>query len=169
MLANFKPMSSQLRAMAIPGLRSIWEPFQLKSPISFSEQVPVHPSKSPLLTATTAVSGFPRQVCAAGFQGISNGQSLADLSEMKAMHNAFGKDPRFEMINLSIDKDIATVRDFVKKHGLKWRQGFLGGTSKIEVMGDFGVTGIPALFLIGLDGKRSQSDMIFVRNMYCRP
>jgi len=42
---------------------------------------------------------------------------------------------------------------FAANQGLKWTQGFLGDWSTSDVPNKWGVQGIPAVFLIGPDGK----------------
>jgi hypothetical protein len=72
---------------------------------------------------------------------------------MKATFDAFGKDPRFAMISLSLDKEASAPKRFARSHGIAWTQGFLGDWSNDKVTPTYGVHGIPALFLIGPDGK----------------
>ena len=81
------------------------------------------------------------------------GSCVAQLPKLKAVYEEFHRDDRFVMISLSLDKEVDTVRDFIKKHEVKWKQGFLGAWSNATLRADYGVTGIPALFLIGPDGK----------------
>ena len=57
------------------------------------------------------------------------------------------------MIGLSLDPNIKTVRDYARKNELGWIMGFLGEWSKSDLPGNYGVEGIPSLFLIGPDGK----------------
>ena len=63
------------------------------------------------------------------------------------------------MISLSVDAQAAQPMDFVKKNGLRWVQGFLGEMQKSPVPDLYGVDGIPAVFLIGPDGKILARDL----------
>ena len=66
---------------------------------------------------------------------------------------AFGKDDRFAMIGLSLDSKSDAARQFARTNGMGWAQGFLGEWSKTSVPKDYAVEGIPAVFLLGPDGK----------------
>ena len=81
------------------------------------------------------------------------GPCIAELPEMREIHDSFGKDPRFAMVSLSLDTEKDAPRKFVKEKGLDWAQGFLGTWSDGGVPGAFHVESIPATFLIGPDGR----------------
>jgi thiol-disulfide isomerase/thioredoxin len=81
------------------------------------------------------------------------GPCVAEIPKLKELYDAFGKNKRFVMIGLSLDKDIETVKKYVAEKELKWLQGFLGSTWESTVVKDYGVRGIPAIFLIDPQGK----------------
>jgi peroxiredoxin len=78
---------------------------------------------------------------------------IAETPNMKTTYEAFGKDKRFVMISLSLDPEPAAPRKFVSSQGIAWTQDFLGDMSKDKVTRSYGVFSIPAIFLIGPDGK----------------
>ena len=49
--------------------------------------------------------------------------------------------------------------DFARKNGIHWIQGFLGDGSASPVPAQYGVEGIPEIFLIGPDGKILARDL----------
>jgi hypothetical protein len=57
------------------------------------------------------------------------------------------------MISLSLDAEMAAPKRFARTQGISWTQGFLGEWSKDKATKIYGVYGIPAIFLIGPDGK----------------
>jgi peroxiredoxin len=65
----------------------------------------------------------------------------------------------FVMIGVSLDGDEKMLRRFLKKHRVEWHQvnGPKGGAQ--EAAERFGVIGLPAVFLIGPDGKILASDL----------
>jgi hypothetical protein len=63
------------------------------------------------------------------------------------------------MISLSLDKEAKTPKKFAASHDIKWIQGFLGNWSSDKVTGAYGVYGIPAISLIGPDGKVIASNL----------
>jgi peroxiredoxin len=81
------------------------------------------------------------------------GPCVAETPNMKATYDAFGKDPRFVMLSLSLDPKVSAPQKFVQEKKIQWLQGFLGDWSKDTVTKDYAVFGIPSLFLIGPDGK----------------
>jgi len=78
---------------------------------------------------------------------------VAETPNLKATYDAFGKDERFVMISLSLDSDEAAPRRFAQIRGIGWTQGFLGDRPKGKEAQRYWVYGIPAIFLIGPDGK----------------
>lgn len=87
------------------------------------------------------------------------GPCVAETPNMKASFDAFNKDDRFAVISLSLDSEPAAPKKFAREQGLSWIQGFLGDWSKDKVTIDYGVFGIPAIFLIDPDGKVSATDL----------
>ncbi|HEV7924053.1 MAG TPA: TlpA disulfide reductase family protein [Verrucomicrobiae bacterium] len=81
------------------------------------------------------------------------GPCVAETPNLKATYDAFGKDDRFVMISLSLDAEMAAPKRFARTQGISWTQGFLGEWSKDKATKIYGVYGIPAIFLIGPDGK----------------
>jgi peroxiredoxin/protocatechuate 3,4-dioxygenase beta subunit len=81
------------------------------------------------------------------------GPCRAETPYLKATWDAFKNNSRFAMVSLSLDPEVAAPRKFAAKNDLGWAQGFLGDWSKSDVPEQWGVEGIPAIFLIGPDGK----------------
>jgi peroxiredoxin len=81
------------------------------------------------------------------------GPCVAETPNLKATHDAFGNDARFAMISLSLDEDTSAPKRFARRHDITWTQGFLGDWLADPVTSTYGVHGIPAIFLIGPDGK----------------
>ena len=81
------------------------------------------------------------------------GPCVAETPHLKAGYDSFGKDGRFVLTSLSLDSDQAAPKKFARTQGSAWTQGFLGDGSKDKVTQSYGVYGIPAIFLIGPDGK----------------
>jgi peroxiredoxin len=84
---------------------------------------------------------------------------VAEMPNLKAAYDKHAKDPRFAMMSLSVDAQAAQPIDFAKKNDIKWIQGFLGEWQKSPVPEMYGVEGIPAIFLIGPDGKIVARDL----------
>ncbi len=87
------------------------------------------------------------------------GPCVAELPHLKETCETFGKDVRFAMIGLNLDPEADAPKEFAANNKVKWTQGFLGDWSKASLPGEYGVDGIPALFLIGPDGKIAAKGM----------
>jgi len=79
------------------------------------------------------------------------GPCIVQMPQMKSIYDRFKDHPRFAMIGLSSDNDVETARKFIEENALQWHQGFIGRLSQVE--SDYCVSGIPAIFLIGPDGR----------------
>jgi thiol-disulfide isomerase/thioredoxin len=88
------------------------------------------------------------------------GPCVAEIPNIKATYDAFGKDKRFAMVSLSLDSEPTAPMKFARNQGISWTQGFLGDwNSKDKVGVNYGVFSIPAIFLIGPDGKILATDL----------
>jgi peroxiredoxin len=81
------------------------------------------------------------------------GPCVAELPNLSATYDTSGKDARFVMMSLSVDSDREAPRKFVRSHGTRWEQVFLGKWSEDKVTEAYGITGIPEILLIGPDGR----------------
>jgi thiol-disulfide isomerase/thioredoxin len=87
------------------------------------------------------------------------GPCRGETPHLKSVYEKFGKDPRFVIVSLSLDPEQKEPREYAKKEGMDWPQGFLGDWSKTKLPNEYGVRGIPAIFLIGPDGKILAKDL----------
>jgi thiol-disulfide isomerase/thioredoxin len=76
-----------------------------------------------------------------------------DIPQLHAIQEAFGRDERFVILTLSVDETIDAPRQFQEKRPLPGIQGFLGKGIDGAVPDSYGVRAIPALVLVGPDGK----------------
>ena len=84
---------------------------------------------------------------------------IGELQYLKQVREKFKSRPDFVMVSLSLDKSLEDLRGFLKKNELPWTQGYLGDWSNTSVPGDYGVQGIPAVFLINPEGKVIESEL----------
>jgi peroxiredoxin len=87
------------------------------------------------------------------------GPCLEQTPHLKSAYEAFGKDDRFTMIGLSLDQSKEAPRLYADKESLPWIQGFLGEWSSTKIPDDYGVRGIPSIWLIGPDGTILAKDL----------
>lgn len=80
------------------------------------------------------------------------GPCVAELPNVKANYAKY-HDKGFEIIGVSLDEDKEKIEAFVKKEAMPWAQSFSGEGWQDPVAKKYGIMGIPAMFLIGKDGK----------------
>jgi peroxiredoxin/uncharacterized GH25 family protein len=102
---------------------------------------------------TIKLSDFRGKYVLLDFWAVWCGPCVAETPNLKDAYAAFKDDPRFAIVGLSLDPKESSPRDYAKKNELGWIQGFLGDWSKTDLPKQYGVEGIPAIFLIGPDGQ----------------
>ena len=84
---------------------------------------------------------------------------VAEIPSLKEVYDAFGKDKRFVMISLSVDKERDKPIKFVQTKKIPWPQAFLGEWLNDTVTKTYGVYQIPQICLIGPDGRIIARDL----------
>jgi beta-lactamase regulating signal transducer with metallopeptidase domain/thiol-disulfide isomerase/thioredoxin len=87
------------------------------------------------------------------------GPCLKELPLVKEAYEEFANDPQVVFVSLSLDKTREEPLEFVAREKLAWTQGYLGEWDKANMPNEYGVLGIPAVFLIGPDGKLLAKDL----------
>jgi len=80
------------------------------------------------------------------------GPCIAEIPTVKKAYADFNEQG-FEVLAISLDKKASTLTDFVDKRELPWPQIFDGKGWDSPLVSKYGITGIPATFLVGKDGK----------------
>jgi peroxiredoxin len=84
---------------------------------------------------------------------------LAEVPGIRKAVDRFGKDGRFTVVGISLDTGEQSVRAIVEKFGMNWPHLVLGPAEENPVAKLYGVSGIPAMFLIDADGTVVASDL----------
>jgi len=82
---------------------------------------------------------------------------VAELPQLIDVYKRFGARKDFAMLGVSLDVDRRALTDVVKARALKWHQVY--GDTAQAAADKFGVSSIPAVFLIGSDGKIVARDL----------
>jgi RNA polymerase sigma factor (sigma-70 family) len=82
---------------------------------------------------------------------------VAEIPNLKTIHDTFATDRRFAMLSLSLDERPAELRALLKSEKISWPQAFIGPDSSVAAAYD--ATAIPATFLIGPDGRILAKDL----------
>ncbi|MFK7790446.1 MAG: TlpA family protein disulfide reductase [Phycisphaeraceae bacterium] len=88
------------------------------------------------------------------------GPCKAEIPNLEAVYKKYGGD-RFEVIGLSLDENIDLPKAFHGDNHSHYVHGYLGkwGTTETTAR-DYGVIGIPSIWLIGPDGKIIARDLM---------
>jgi len=93
------------------------------------------------------------------FWATSCAPCVAQLPDLKATYDVFGKDKRFVLVSLSLDTTEAEPRKFVTAKGIRWTQSFLDDQLKSSVERAYGFSAVPQVLLVGPDGKLIAKDL----------
>ncbi|MEM9250773.1 MAG: carboxypeptidase regulatory-like domain-containing protein [Planctomycetota bacterium] len=81
------------------------------------------------------------------------GPCHAEVPHLTETFEAFGDDPRFGMMTVSLDQTPAAAIAYAEKNDSRWPQLYSAGMFESDVAKGFAVRGIPSVWLIGPDGK----------------
>ena len=84
---------------------------------------------------------------------------IAELPNLERAYEKFGKDGDFVVIGISLDSSDSAVQQFCEQRKIRWPQIVLGPAEQNPVAKRYNVSGIPATFLIGRDGKVVATDV----------
>ena len=77
------------------------------------------------------------------------GPCIQELPHVQETYEKY-HDKGFEVVAISLDRDEDKLKEFIEEKKMPWPQAFDKGGA---ISNKFGITGIPATFLIGKDGK----------------
>jgi len=80
------------------------------------------------------------------------GPCIAELPNVQKAYEDY-HDKGFEVIAISLDQDEEKLKSFIDEKMMPWPQYFDGKGWGNEISTGFGISGIPATFLLGTDGK----------------
>ena len=81
------------------------------------------------------------------------GPCRAEFPHLRELYATFGRDERFVMVGLSIDEEVSAPTRVVAENMLPWSQVFIGNFPEGQIARDYGLSAVPATFLIGPDGR----------------
>lgn len=86
------------------------------------------------------------------------GPCVRELPNVKAAYQKL-HDKGFEILGISLDDNRSTLTKFLKDNDMPWPQYFDGKGWDNEIATRYGVRSIPAMWLVGKDGKLVSTDV----------
>lgn len=86
------------------------------------------------------------------------GPCVAEMPNVISAYNEL-HDKGFEVVGISLDEDQAALEKFVSENKMPWPQYFDGKGWGNEIAQKYGISGIPATFLVGKDGTVVASNL----------
>jgi hypothetical protein len=75
------------------------------------------------------------------------------LPTIQELYSKHGTDNRLIVLGINLDADQAAARKFITVRKLPWMHGLIGDSSESVVPTSFGISSVPAYFLISPEGK----------------
>jgi uncharacterized GH25 family protein/DNA-binding beta-propeller fold protein YncE len=108
---------------------------------------------------TVRLADFRGKLLLMIFWTARNDPSLAELEPFQAVHERFGKNPRFAQLGLACGMAVADLQPLIEKQkGMNWLQARVGYL-RSRVPRDYTVRAVPTTFLIGPDGHVLASNL----------
>ena len=108
---------------------------------------------------TIELAGLKGKVVLLDFWATWCGPCLGEIPNLIKVHQSFARRSDFVMLSISLDQDEAKLRSFVSARKMSWKH-VCGATGSADRTADaYHVVAIPALFIIGPNGKIAASNL----------
>ncbi|PTY05861.1 TlpA family protein disulfide reductase [Opitutaceae bacterium EW11] len=115
-------------------------------------------SEKSLTGEPLSLKQFKGKVVLVDFWATWCGPCVAELPNVLAAYQKY-HNKGFEIVGVSLDQNKDTLEKFLKEKGMTWGQYFDGKGWENVLARKYGISSIPATFLIGTDGKIVAKDL----------
>ena len=102
---------------------------------------------------TVSLAKRPGKIVLLDFWATNCAPCLAEIPNIWKVYDRYKSDARVQIISLDLDQSVERARKFIAGNRMEWQQGYLADGWKSSVTKAYGVNAIPALFLVGADGR----------------
>lgn len=99
-----------------------------------------------------SLADYRGKVVLLNFWAVWSGSCVEDMPNIKAAYERY-HNRGFEVIGISLDNDETMLREFIKENRLPWRQIFDSKREENSLKQRYGISSIPAPFLLDREGK----------------
>ena len=99
-----------------------------------------------------SVANYKGKIVMVDFWATWCGPCVAELPNVLKVYQKY-HDKGFEIIGVSLDEDKDKLTSFIKEKNMKWPQYFDGKGWQNKLAAQYGITSIPATYLLDKDGK----------------
>jgi len=82
-----------------------------------------------------------------------------EKQQLQELYDTYGGNRQLEIIGLGGNDTLEEVKNYVRENAIPWPQIYTGEEFKSGIAKDYGIPGIPEIFLIGPDGRIIAKDL----------
>jgi thiol-disulfide isomerase/thioredoxin len=87
------------------------------------------------------------------------GPCIADMPNIAKLHDKYKTDPKVAIVGISLDDKMDEPTRFTRNRSMPWPQWYGGASAPMSAYTEFGIHGIPSVWIISPDGKVLARDL----------
>ena len=99
-----------------------------------------------------SLQNYHGKVVLLDFWAVWCGFSVEEMPDIKKVYDTY-KDEGFDIVGVNLDDEEAILRGYIKENDIHWRQVFDTAAGEDSLVQQYGINGVPELWLIDREGK----------------